>query len=127
MKREVKFRGYCEILKKWIYGDLTKRQSDRCYIHYVNERGVYDYENVVADSVGQEAITGIYEGDILKLNASNSDDLYIVEWHDAGFMGKRINKPKGHSYSREYIGLCHYFDIIEVVGNAFENPELFNQ
>lgn len=126
MKREVKFRGYCQLLKKWIYGCLTQRQSERCYIHYVNERGVYDYEIVVAESVGQEAINGIYEGDIFKLNVINSDT-FIVEFHLVGFIGKRIKRASNYSISSEIISLSDNIQLISVIGNAFENPELLNQ
>jgi uncharacterized phage protein (TIGR01671 family) len=58
----------------------------------------------------------IFEGDILH----NGDPkiLYKVVWYDAGFMGKQIGARAS------YIGLEHWRDSIEVIGNIYENENL---
>lgn len=57
----------------------------------------------------------IFEGDIFTLGDLNI--LYQVVWHNAGFMGKQLK-------SSSYVGLLHWKNKIEILGNIHENPEM---
>lgn len=56
----------------------------------------------------------IWEGDIISIGDRAIP--YVVEWYDTGFMGK--------ASAGDRIGLLHWSDRIEVIGNIFDNPEL---
>lgn len=57
----------------------------------------------------------IYKGDIFHLGDENIK--YTVVWHDTGFMG-------AENGSTSFVGLEHWKDSIEVIGNIYQNPEL---
>lgn len=57
----------------------------------------------------------IYEGDIITNGDKNIK--YIVEWCDTGLKARQYN-------NRSYIGLKYWQDVLEVIGNIYDNPEL---
>ena len=57
----------------------------------------------------------IYEGDIVSIHERNI--FYIVEWHDTGLKGRQYN-------NQSYIGLEYWKNIMEVIGNIYENKDL---
>lgn len=58
----------------------------------------------------------IYESDIFVM--SDPKFKHIIEWHDTGFMGKQAGTLGC------YVGLEYWREIIEVIGNKYENPDL---
>jgi hypothetical protein len=58
----------------------------------------------------------LYKGDIFHLG--DPKILYEVIWVAAGFVGKQIG-----SYN-SYVGLSHWQERIEVIGNRFDHPHL---
>lgn len=140
--REIKFRGYSEFYKKWLYGSLVDnlfkdlKAGKKCsYIFDTSLNENYDcWEDfiqdeeleVITNSVGQ--YTGlkdkngveIYEGDIVKIN----ENLYEV-WH-SGLAFGLIDKNKNFF---EY--MCQLCDmngkVYEVIGNIYENPEFLKE
>jgi len=131
MKRVIKFRGKRIDNGEWVYGDLihgVKSKKGKLFIlpENINQPGCdyLDGFDVIPESVGQ--FTGltdkngkeIYEGDIFNLGDKNI--LYIVEYFDCGLSGRQNG-------NRSRVGLAHWNDRIEVVGNIHDNPELLNK
>ena len=54
-------------------------------------------------------------GDIITNGDKNIK--YIVEWCDTGLKARQYN-------NRSYIGLKYWQDVLEVIGNIYDNPEL---
>lgn len=57
----------------------------------------------------------IYEGDIFNFGDKNIK--YVVQWLDCGLKGKQIG-------SSSFVGFEYWHDVLEVVGNIHENPDL---
>ena len=119
--REYKFRIYSFVSKSFIYFD------------------VYDYPQGIAGGVsepqlclGRKDIDGqdIYDGDLVELHTATNDyavgakgyhcGLYEIYW-DRKYKLKEI-KPNWFFEVKN--GDCANFNIMKVVGNVFENPEL---
>ena len=120
--REHKFRGKGLGTKKWRYGSfvvLNDGDDVECQIVSPDDGKI---ETVDCDSVGQ--YTGlhdkngkeIYEGDIVE-NPGNKEK-YKVAFKDDAFV---VMFPTGRYY---YLYDENIF--IEIIGNIFENPELFD-
>jgi uncharacterized phage protein (TIGR01671 family) len=151
MNREIEFRGKRVDNSEWVYGDLVQKGNDG--IRIVKELDHVDcaeyncIENgVTPESVGQ--YTGlkdkngkkIFEGDVFfnknrtLLTLNEDRRLYLVKWNvgeygDTG--GKTWLKEKpGFSFDKinpkdkNYMSLIFSQDMIEVVGNIHEHPEL---
>ena len=139
MQREIKFRGYNEILKCFIYGDLMRKGNEWLIIKnsWVDS---YITCKVLPKSVGQ--LTGlkdkngkdIYEGDILTPNSICRDsNKYIIEWDKkhgcftsiAGGLNKYIGDIDEEI---QYSLLSNMkLDVCKIIGNVFENSELLGE
>ena len=133
MNRVIKFRGYSDIFKIWLYG-MYMKLNDRVYIcgekdfevdgHHINQ--ISDEPLwVVSESVGQftglydKNRTEIYEGDILQVGDSNDFDYLEVRFVRGVFAflwnGDLDNEFPSQAPTQEWA---------EVIGNIYENPEL---
>lgn len=118
-----------DLNSNWYYGNLTVLKQDLdqvrkagCYIS--NRVGMPFAYAVRPETVGQytnlKDLNGveIYEGDLFNLGDVNIP--HVVEWIDCGFRGRQLG-------NRSYVGLEHWIDRIEVVGNRFEHPHLLEK
>ena len=121
--REYKFRIYSFISKSFIYFDI------------------YDYPQGIAGGVsepqqylGRKDVDGkdIYDGDLVELHTAANDHavgvkenhygLYQIYW-DQKYKLKEITP---NWFLKVIDNDCANFNIVKVVGNVFENPELLN-
>lgn len=65
----------------------------------------------------------IYEGDILSVPVQNGAKYEIV-FNEGGFTVKNIDSKGSTPASNEYLKV--YAKQEEIIGNIYENPELFN-
>ena len=131
--REIKFRGFLEIQKRWVYGNLILDSTGTKYIvenklfsedgHHLmydpTDEPVFINQDTVGQYTGMKDCNGteIYDGDIVRTD-DEDEELAIIEWGDdtLKFMVTHGNvcSDLGEYYPRE----------IEVVGNIYDNPEL---
>lgn len=116
--RELKFRGFNETGKKWVYGSyFTSEHSEtghcilrKCGLghHEVSQKSVGQYAGL-KDKCGVE----IYETDILECDAGI---YWIVKFINGCFCACDTNEDENFVFLDDYD--------FEVIGNIYENPEL---
>jgi len=126
--RDIKFRAWCKIEKKWIQGfNLVNYHS---YFNNGLNQSIYRYNSVWEDGefeliqyIGLKDKNGkeIYEGDIVYMKSIPKLSIGAIEFNDSSFMCKN---PKDNL--RLYEVFCCDFDLseIEIIGNIYENSEL---
>ena len=112
MNRKIKFRARNN--KCWIYFDAIINGwvilNENGGMAKINPETVGQYTGL-HDKNGKE----IYEGDIVTNRDKNIK--YIVEWYDTGLRARQYK-------NKSYIGLEYWKDVLEVIGNIYDNPEL---
>jgi len=103
--RHIEFRA------RWKDNLKPVEDFDNHPIYELNEDFIVEQFTGLTDKNGVK----IFEGDIYTHGDMNI--LYVVVWHDTGFIGKQIG-------SSSYAGLKHWLDCTEVIGNIHDNPEL---
>lgn len=138
MKREIKFRGKDETLKKWLYGDLlqyndgsvcigerSKTFTDDGYQSPFYQTFLGIDEETIGQFTGRHDKNGkeIYSGDLLK----DQDGVLYEVWYSedtAAFMSEMINP------SNDMVDILGAYDTercFEVIGNIYDNHELLEE
>ena len=130
MNREIKFRGFSDLQKYWVYGHYIESYNHH-EIHRRDEYGCMHCWVVQNDSIGQ--CTGlknhhgidIHEDDVIHVEGYGN---YIVEWFEGGFITEFLGE-----LTEQYLN-CNFFDYSDngvikctVIGNRFQNPELLER
>mgnify|MGYP005970822713 FL=1 len=125
MTRETLFRGKQLNNGEWVYGSYWYSHRSNTYQHFVFDDGNV-WVGVEPDTVGQ--FTGltdkngvkIFDGDVIEYTDGCNDWLGAVKYasDDAQFVARFIGGDV-ESFDNLYIGDC------EVIGNIYDNPELF--
>ena len=136
--REIKFRGFLEIQKRWVYGNLIVDENGTKYIvdnklfsadgHHLayepTDEPVFINQDTIGQYTGMKDSTGkeIYEGDIVVVgqDTGNKYDRYIMTFNDDSH--SYLAKQQGTLGS--YIGPGYWNDKLVVIGNIYDNPEL---
>lgn len=156
MNREIKFRGKSVDNGEWVYGDLmhNAHRNERASILYVPR--VIDFPGqicnvpIIKDTICQ--FTGlhdsdgkdIYEGDILRFQVPDGTIRhFVIEWADEDRILRPLSDfvPDGNPI--RISGWCFNWngyrlyptvidgvpdnEVMEVVGNIHDNPELLKQ
>lgn len=125
MKREFKFRGKRIDNAAWIIDSETYIcDGDGTWLSD-NKLSV---EKVMPDTVGQ--FTGlydknekeIYEGDILRIFRTDTDESLVVEVYDKGIVNIAISE-----YDYVLLDLFSTYCEFEVIGNIYDNHELLER
>lgn len=124
MNREIKFRGFSEILNRFVYGFFQEVEAEGIGYSYIFWQG--HVTPVRADSVAQ--FTGIYtadykeiyEGDILSYGKSTNRNVVVYENGAFTIWGE----PFGWDFDSEDKPVICDQKYCNILGNSFQNPEL---
>ena len=133
--REILFRGKRVDNGEWVYGNLVEWLNETkdvsiiahpfgCCIDEVGNLVLIEepfvckvHPETIGQYTGRRDKNGVklFDGDIFTLGDANIK--HITIWHDNGFMGKQIG-TKG-----SMVGLTHWEDRIEIIGNIHDEEE----
>lgn len=143
MKREIKFRGFNEVRNQWMFGYLFKYPNGRTIIYESDSSCCGVLPSTVGQFTGLKDGTGkeIYEGDILRLTIPDGTIRhFVVEWASEDRILRPLYDfvPDGNPI--RISGWCFNWngyrlyptvidgvpdnEVMEVVGNIHDNPEL---
>lgn len=129
--REILFRGKREDNGKWVIGFLSKTRGLDNKLHICidyEEKGLMCSSIVIPETIGQytgltdKKGTKIFEGDILRTPYYTNEDR-IIEWEDGRFSFKRISKNSIEATCC----VQKMTQILKVIGNIHDNPELLKR
>lgn len=132
MNREIKFRGFSEELKQFVYGFYHEVEAEGVGYSYIFWQG--NTMPVRADSIGQftgqydKNLKEIFEDDIIgdwtnvdgKMEQSKQT-VYFDEMLGQWMLDNSLKQDKTVSYS--LFSELNDFEY-EIIGNFFENPEI---
>ena len=107
--REIKFRAWDKMLKRWCRPQLTIRIDG-------NRDGMNEYVLMQYTGLKDKNGVEIYEGDIVNVHSYTVTGLGKVGFNKGSFVFNKFEYPTSQ--------VLHSFSEIEVIGNIYENPEL---
>ncbi|MDZ5712266.1 YopX family protein [Jeotgalibacillus haloalkalitolerans] len=119
--REIKYRARASHIKyarykAWFYGAPYRDHKGKWRMRNdTHDVGIVDKSIAQFTGLIVENEKELYEGHIFHLGDPNIT--YTVVWHDTGLKGKQNG-------AASFVGLEHWQERIEIVGNRYENPEL---
>ncbi len=121
--RQIKFRAWNKVKKVMCYDNEDGNAdywggvlaSNVGLINYYLKSPDSEYSYMQFTGLMDKNGTEIYEGDVVR---DDNDDLYVVKWHER----IAVFFFDGH-FSSPIDGL-EDAEVIEVIGNIYENPEL---
>ena len=139
MNRKIKFRGISIITNDWVYGYLVIMQQNKK--HYIYQGSINDLQpyEVRPETVGQ--FTGltdkngveIYEGDILRVDTTNSDMVTKMGFEAIKGIMKVIYSVSLCGFTLDSVGMKDAYGLFnnpedyEVIGNIHQNLELLEK
>ena len=129
MKREIKFRVWCNRTKEWLkydeYGILANGKliarseynevgSQKAYTENSRVDATVSFWTGLKDKNGKE----IYEGDILSMH--NGQYNSQVVWDTDRYIADHIGNGGSES-------ITTFIEDLEIIGNIYENPELLKK
>lgn len=132
--REIKFRGKTINTNEWVYGHYFTSENGTIHIirsndidFHINPITLCQYTGVKTKNTSYvwDDSTEIYECDIIN---RNDDTTYKVIFEDCEFYG--ISND-GDYYGRYTINIHNtirnHSTVLKIVGNIFDNPELYKK
>ncbi|WP_144474036.1 YopX family protein [Bacillus pumilus] len=117
--REIKFRAFEKHSQRMFYNVQSGIYMDPDEFESFNDiLGLARYKVMQFTGLKDKNGDEIYEGDIY--HQGDPEIIYLVVWHDTGLQGKQIR-------SSSYAGLSYWKDRIEVIGNIYQNPDLWEE
>lgn len=126
MNREIKFRAWDDLNKKWLLGYelpnlggfsmMGETMAFGEYSQMLNSFSLEDWDNIkIMQFTGLKDKNGkdIYEGDVIK----NERQWGVIVYKAPAFE-VTVSADQSSLYTKEWIEAC------EVIGNIYENPEL---
>ena len=124
MSRELKFRAWDEKYNCWDKSPIT------CYPYedFKKQGRTIQWSTGLKDIDNKD----IYDGDLVELHTATNDHAVAVKGYHYGLyqiywdQKYKLKEIKPNWFFKVIDNDCANFNIMKVVGNVFENPELLN-
>ena len=122
--RDIVFKGKLKSGDRWVTGVPVKYLNGQYYMHTVKSKWVVEPETICQyTNINDVNNQPIFEGDIIKvLDCFDNEVIYLIDYKDAAFCANQ--KDANFSVYLSEFNTGRYS--IEIIGNRFDNPELFN-